>query len=72
MARVITELREERGLSAEQLAAATNFHPNSIARIESGATEPSVTMLVTLANALGVSTVTLIERAALDSIDEDW
>jgi DNA-binding XRE family transcriptional regulator/HEPN domain-containing protein len=71
MARVITELREERGLSAKQFAAATKFHPSSIARIESGATEPSLTMLVTLANALGVSTGALIERAALDSIDDE-
>jgi ribosome-binding protein aMBF1 (putative translation factor) len=71
MARVIAELREERGMSVEQLAAATKFHPRSIARIESGMTEPSLTMLVTLSNALGVSTVALIERAALDATGED-
>jgi hypothetical protein len=34
-------------------------------------TEPSLTMLVTLSKALGVTTVALIERAALDSTDED-
>ena len=71
MARAIAELREERGLSVEQLAAATRFHPRSIARIESGLTEPSLTVLVTLSKALGVSTAVLIERAALDATDED-
>jgi DNA-binding XRE family transcriptional regulator len=68
ISRVTRELRDERGMSVEQLAAATNFHPRSITRIESGLTEPSLTMLITLSKALGVSTPALIERAGLDSI----
>lgn len=71
VARVITELREERGMSVEQLAVATRFHPDSIARIESGMTEPSLTMLVTRSDALGTSTVVLIQRAGVDSIRDD-
>ena len=71
MARAIGGLRDERGLSVEQIAAATRLHPHSIARIESGMTETSLTMLVTISKALGVSTSALIERAELDSIGED-
>jgi transcriptional regulator with XRE-family HTH domain len=69
MACAIRDLREERGLSVEELAAATSFHPGSISRMESGLTEPSLTMLVALSKALDVSTSALIERAELDSID---
>jgi ribosome-binding protein aMBF1 (putative translation factor) len=68
VSRAISELRDERGMSVEQLAAATTFHPDSIARIESGLTEPSLTVLVRLSKALGVATSTLIGRAGLDSI----
>lgn len=71
MSRAIRELREESGMSVAQLAAATKFHPHSIARIESGLTEPSLTMLVPLSKALGLSTPELIERAGMDSIGEE-
>jgi transcriptional regulator with XRE-family HTH domain len=37
------------------LAEVTGFHPGSIDRIESGLTEPSLTMLVTLEKAFGLS-----------------
>lgn len=69
ISRVITELREEQGWSVEELASATRFHPRSITRIESGLTEPSLTMLVPLSKAFGLSTSALIERADLDAID---
>ena len=69
MAKAISDLREERGLSVEQLSEVTLIHVGSIARIESGLTEPSLTMLVTLAKALGVSIATLVERAGLDSTE---
>lgn len=67
MARVLTELREGSGLSAEQLADASRLHVGSIARIESGLTEPSLTTLGKLAKALGVTTAELVRRAALDA-----
>jgi DNA-binding XRE family transcriptional regulator len=67
ISRVVTQLREECGLSVDELAKATHFHPRSIARIESGKTETSITMLTVLAKALGASTTALIERASLDA-----
>lgn len=69
LATTVRELREERGLSVEQVAHASKLHPRSIARIESGMTEASVTMLVELARASGVSVAALVERAALDVND---
>jgi ribosome-binding protein aMBF1 (putative translation factor) len=54
MATVIQNLRREHGMSTDDLAVATDFHPRSIERIESGQTEPTLTMLPTLAKALGV------------------
>jgi DNA-binding XRE family transcriptional regulator len=71
MARALTKVRVEQGMSIDRLAAATRFHPHSIARMESGMTEPSLTMLVILAKALGVATITLVERAVLDSTEEE-
>jgi DNA-binding XRE family transcriptional regulator len=68
MAQAIQKLRTEQGLSVEHLAEATRFHPHSIARIESGLTEPSLTMLVTLAKAFEIPVAALVERGALDSI----
>jgi hypothetical protein len=44
--------------------------PASVARIESGMTEPSLTTLVTISKP-SVPTSALIERAELDSIGED-
>jgi DNA-binding XRE family transcriptional regulator len=71
MAQAIRELRDEQGLSVEQLAEATRFHPRSIDRMESGLTEPSLTMLVNLAKAFGLSVAALVERGALDATETE-
>ena len=65
------ELRNNHGPSVEQLADVSRFHPRSIDRMESGLTEPSLTMLVPLAQALGLSVTALVDRAALDSIEAE-
>lgn len=70
IAQVVQTLREERGLSVGELAAATSFHPDSLARMESGGTEPTLTMLVTLARGLGVSVASIVEQASLDATTE--
>lgn len=69
MASVVRALREERGLSVDELARSSKLHTRSIERIESGWTEPSLTMLVPISRALGVSVAALVERAALDDAD---
>jgi transcriptional regulator with XRE-family HTH domain len=63
-------VREERGRSIGELAAATSLHPDSLARMESGRTEPTLTMLVTLAQGLGVSVASIVEQASLDATTE--
>jgi Helix-turn-helix domain len=58
-------------LSVEQLAEAARFHPRSIDRMESALTEPSLTTLVSLAKAFGLSVAALVERGALDATETE-
>lgn len=47
-------LREQKGLSQQALAAASNLSPNALSQIERGGVSPSVSTLNQLANALGM------------------
>jgi ribosome-binding protein aMBF1 (putative translation factor) len=69
IARVIQQPRDEQGMTVEDLAKASRFHPDSIKRMESGLTEPSLTMLTTLAKAFAVTVAELVARADLDSTE---
>lgn len=56
-------LRKERGLSQEQLGLETGVHRNYIGGVERGERSPSVAVIATLADALGVSLADLFQRA---------
>jgi transcriptional regulator with XRE-family HTH domain len=62
LARVIRELRAERGLSQEDLAHRADLHPTRVSHIESGRVSPSWGNVRRIAAALGVS---LAEVAAM-------
>ena len=49
------ELREQRGLTHQQVARAAGMQPESLGRFEAGAYLPSLPVLERLAKALGVS-----------------
>ncbi len=53
--RRVRELRDERGLSQDALADATDIHPTAIGRMERGAREPRLTTILRLARGLGVT-----------------
>jgi transcriptional regulator with XRE-family HTH domain len=62
--RAVKEQREAAGLSLRMLAARSGISASMISDIERGAKSPTVTTLVNLAEALGVSASSLIEGHA--------
>ena len=59
--RVVKRLREAAGFSLRDLAARAGISPSMISDIERGAKSPTVTTIVRLAQALGVSAAALID-----------
>lgn len=59
----VRSLRSERGLTQEQLAELANQDLTYLQRVERGATNLSVGVLVALADALGVPPDRLLQRA---------
>jgi len=57
----IKELREEKGLSQQQLASACNFEKSNMSRLESGNTNPTVYTLYKISKALDVSISDLVQ-----------
>lgn len=55
LARAIRQLRRDRELSQEALAAAAGMHPKHLSEIERGNKDPRATTVARLAQALGVS-----------------
>lgn len=53
--------RERRNLSQEMLAAIANVHRTQLSALELGLRDPHLTMLLILADALGVSLGTLVQ-----------
>jgi len=62
LARAIRELREQRGMTQAELAAAVGVHRTRISALEAGRLDPDYALLVALAQALGVSLVELVSR----------
>ena len=60
----LAQVRQSKGLTQEQLSAATGVHRVTIARIETGEVSPKVETLKRLADALGVLVDDLIDRKA--------
>lgn len=60
---VLREVREERGLSQEELGLRTGVHRNYVGGIERGERSPTVAIVATLAEELDTSLHVLFERA---------
>jgi transcriptional regulator with XRE-family HTH domain len=60
-ARRIKQLRAERGLSQEALAAKAGIHRVHLARLETAKQDPSLTMLTKLAKGLRVRVSNLVD-----------
>lgn len=58
----LAEMRQKKGMTQEQLAAATGVHRVTIARIETGEASPKAETLKRIADALGVPMDALMER----------
>lgn len=63
LARTIRQLRRDRELSQEALAAAAGIHPKHLSEIERGNKEPRASTVARLAQALGMSTAELYDAA---------
>ena len=61
-ARALIELREERSLSQEALGFESGYHPKYISLLERGKYSPSLTTMLELAAALGISASDLVKR----------
>ncbi|WP_243064559.1 XRE family transcriptional regulator [Humibacter sp. RRB41] len=72
LGRRIRERRQQRGMTLDQLASAVDRAPSQVSMIENGKREPRLTMLRTIATALGTTVDELVkaeapnERAALE------
>ena len=65
----LRDLREDRDLSARQLASDADVSAAMISRIENGQVSPSITMLNALAKALNVPVVSLFRETATEHAD---
>jgi transcriptional regulator with XRE-family HTH domain len=61
----VKELREHRGLSQQALAQQVGVTRNTIARLERGAQNPTITLVALIAAALGVRLTTLVRNCKL-------
>ncbi|MGC5171318.1 helix-turn-helix domain-containing protein [Microbacterium sp. DT81.1] len=64
--RRIRQLRTQRGLTLEELAAAVDRAPSQLSMIENGKREPKLTLLQAIARTLGSSLDALLESEPLD------
>jgi transcriptional regulator with XRE-family HTH domain len=63
LARTIRQLRRDRELSQEALAAAAGIHPKHLSEIERANKDPRATTVARIAEALGMSAAELYEQA---------
>jgi XRE family transcriptional regulator, fatty acid utilization regulator len=66
LGRRIRRLRTERGMTLDDLAAAVDRAPSQLSMIETGKREPKLTLLQSIARALGTSLDGLLEAVPLD------
>jgi transcriptional regulator with XRE-family HTH domain len=57
----IRELREAKGVSQQNLAAACNFEKANLSRIEAGRTNPTISTLYRISQALGITISELVD-----------
>jgi XRE family transcriptional regulator, regulator of sulfur utilization len=60
--RRLRELRQERGWSQEQLAEFASVHENFVSRLETGAQEPGLIVILKLARAFDVPAAKLLSE----------
>ena len=63
LGRAVRAMRDERGLSQEDLAHAAQIHTTYLSGIERGQRNPTWTVLIALSRALGVTVAELAARA---------
>jgi transcriptional regulator with XRE-family HTH domain len=63
-AKVLREIREERGLSQEALGYESNYHRTYIGMLERGLMNPSLRTLLSLASALKIAPGDIIQRVS--------
>jgi transcriptional regulator with XRE-family HTH domain len=63
LGQAIGQLREERGLGKDELAAATGSERTRIQALEAGLLDPDYELLLTLAEALGIRPSAFVIRA---------
>ncbi|MGD0428189.1 MAG: helix-turn-helix transcriptional regulator [Candidatus Acidiferrales bacterium] len=61
-ARVLMNLREERGITQETLAFDSGYHPKYISLLERGKYSPSLTAIIEISKALNITGADLIRR----------
>lgn len=61
-ARVLINLRDERHVTQEQLAFDSGYHPKYISLLERGKNSPSLTAILEIARALGITGTELVGR----------
>lgn len=61
-ARVLIILREEHHITQEQLAFESGYHPKYISLLERGKNSPSLTAILEIARALGISGADIVQR----------
>src|SRR6478752_3607388 len=64
--RRIRQLRTDRGMTLEELAAAVERAPSQLSMIENGRREPKLSLLQVIARAVGTSLDALLESEPLD------
>jgi transcriptional regulator with XRE-family HTH domain len=63
LGRAIREVREQHGLSAHDLAAASGVAPARVAALEDGQLDPDFELLLALAKSMGIRPTALFVRA---------
>jgi transcriptional regulator with XRE-family HTH domain len=63
LGRAIREVREQHGLSAHDLAAASGVAPTRVAALEDGQLDPDFELLLVLAKSMGISPSAFFVRA---------
>jgi transcriptional regulator with XRE-family HTH domain len=68
----IKRLREERGLTLEELAPDIGISVSQLSRIENGKREPKLADILRIARRLGVNLSDIIQVSARRASDEEW
>ena len=67
----LKDLREKRGLLQKQVASAINVYPSNYSKIEKGERQPTVEMLIALAELFGVSIDELVNSKGIEVTQDE-